>query len=303
MWFARGSRSEFDHAEPIVPDGCVELIFNLADPFEQIDETGARHRQPRDLLVGPTIQPTTAVPTGDVDLLGLRFWPGRTSAFLRAPMWSLTDRLISMSSVLSGADRLLDDLCEQHVDERLDHLATAFAARAQRGISADRRSRCALSLDAIERHRGDVSIETLSSMTGVSRRHLERQFQDEVGLGAKHIARIARVHHALRVMKTHRVVQRRRHCGALRLHRSGASHSRVPRVDGDDAESPDDDGDDAGNTDARRRLNRSCGNAMSIKRVVPDVSANRNCLRMLDGFLNRRDSNALFGRVVSAGAR
>jgi AraC-like DNA-binding protein len=40
-------------------------------------------------------------------------------------------------------------------------------------------------------------------MTGVSRRHLERRFRDEVGLGAKHIARIARVHHALRVMKTH----------------------------------------------------------------------------------------------------
>jgi AraC-like DNA-binding protein len=201
VWFARGSRSEFDHAEPIVPDGCVELIFNLADPFEEMDETGARHRQPRDLLVGPTIQPTTAVPTGDVDLLGLRFRPGRTSAFLRAPMWSLTDRLISMSSVLSGADRLLDDLWHQRVDERLDHLATAFAARAQ---VASGRSPGAVtrSLDAIERHRGDVSINALSSMTGVSRRHLERQFQDEVGLGAKHIARIARVHHALRVMKT-----------------------------------------------------------------------------------------------------
>ncbi len=38
VWFARGSRSEFDHAEPIVPDGCVELIFNLADPFEEVDD-------------------------------------------------------------------------------------------------------------------------------------------------------------------------------------------------------------------------------------------------------------------------
>jgi AraC-like DNA-binding protein len=202
VWFARGSRSEFDHAEPIVPDGCVELVFNLADPFEQVDETGARRRQPRDLLVGPSIKPTTAVPTGDVDLLGVRFWPGRTSAFLRAPMWSLTDQLISMSSVLSGSDRLLDNLCEQHSDKRVEHLAAAFAARA-RASSGRSASAVTHSLDAIERHRGDVSIRTLSSMTGVSRRHLERQFRDEVGLGAKHIARIARVHHALRVMKTH----------------------------------------------------------------------------------------------------
>jgi AraC-like DNA-binding protein len=202
VWFARGSRSEFDHAEPIVPDGCVELIFNPADPFEEMDETGARHRQPRDLLVGPTIRPTTAVPTGDVDLLGLRFWPGRTSAFLGAPMRTLTDRLISMSSVLSGSDRLLDNLCEQRSDDRLDYLAAALAARA-RASSARSSSAVALSLDAIERHRGALSIGRLSSLTGVSRRHLERQFQDEVGLDAKHVARIARVHHALRVMKTH----------------------------------------------------------------------------------------------------
>jgi AraC-like DNA-binding protein len=203
VWFARGSRSEFDHAEPIVPDGCVELIFNLADPFEEVDDTGTRHRQPRDLLVGPTIQPTTAVPTGDVDLLGLRFWPGRTSAFLRAPMWSLTDRLISMSSVLTGSDRLLDSLCEQRIEDRLDHLAAAFAARARAAASDRSPSAVTRALDAIERHRGTVAIKTISSMTGVSRRHLERQFQDEVGLGAKHVARIARVHHALRVMKTH----------------------------------------------------------------------------------------------------
>ena len=72
IWFARGARAEFDQADPIVPDGCVELVFNFAAPFEHVDGTGRRWRQPRDLLVGPTIRPTTAVPTGEVDLLGLR---------------------------------------------------------------------------------------------------------------------------------------------------------------------------------------------------------------------------------------
>ncbi len=202
VWFARGSHVEFDHAEAIVPDGCVELVFNLADPFEQVDEEGGRHRQPRDLLVGPTIRPTMAMPTGRVDLLGLRFWPGRTSAFLRMPMWRLTDQLISMSSVLSGTDRLLDRLCELPIGQRLDALATAFVRRAQ-SYSPSRSSAVTASLNAITRHRGEVSIAALSSLTGVSRRHLERQFRDEVGLGAKHVARIARVHHALELMKTH----------------------------------------------------------------------------------------------------
>ena len=203
VWFARGTRADFDHAEPIVPDGCVELVFNFADAFEQVDDTGVRHRQPRDLLVGPTMQPTTAVPTGHVDLLGLRLWPGRTSSFLRTPMWRLTDQLISMSSVLSGTDRLLDDLCEERIDRRLAHLAAAFTARARAPQSRASSGALKQSLTTIEAHRGAVTVQTLSKMTGVSRRHLERQFRDEVGLGAKHVARIARVHHALEVMRTH----------------------------------------------------------------------------------------------------
>ena len=109
-----------------------------------------------------------------------------------------------MSSVLTGSDRLLDNLCEQRVEDRLDHLAAAFAARARAAASERLPSAVTRALEAIERHRGIVSIKTISSITGVSRRHLERQFQEEVGLGAKHIARIARVHHALRVMRTHR---------------------------------------------------------------------------------------------------
>ena len=200
VWYARGARTEFDDAEPIVPDGCVELIFNLADPFEQIDETGRRQRQPCDLLVGPSIRPTTAAPTGDVDLLGLRFRPGRTSAFLRAPMWRLANQIVSMSSVIQGADRLLDDLHDRPIDQRLDRLTAAFVERAPKAVIS---GAVAESLNAIDRSRGIVSVKHLSSITGVSRRHLERRFRDEVGLGAKHVARIARVHHAMRVMQAH----------------------------------------------------------------------------------------------------
>jgi transcriptional regulator GlxA family with amidase domain len=35
----------------------------------------------------------------------------------------------------------------------------------------------------------------------MSRRHLERQFREHVGLGAKHLARISRVHSALALLQ------------------------------------------------------------------------------------------------------
>ncbi len=129
VWFARGTKGEFDVAEPIVPDGCVEIVFNLADPFMQVRADGSLTRQPVDLLAGQMTRPTIALPSGEVDLLGVRFWPGRAGAVLRTPMWELQDQLVSASSVLSGADRLIAELRELNHEQRVEHLARALAPR------------------------------------------------------------------------------------------------------------------------------------------------------------------------------
>jgi AraC-like DNA-binding protein len=200
VWFARGSKGEFDVAEPIVPDGCVEIVFNLADPFMHVGADGSLTRQPVDLLAGQMTRPTIALPSGEVDLLGVRFWPGRAGAVLRTPMWELQDQLISASSALSGAERLLADLRELNHDRRIEHLTQALAPRC---ASIDRHSLRLVegALAQISRRRGQVAIEQLARDAGVSRRHLERQFRDQVGLRAKHIARIVRIQSVLELIR------------------------------------------------------------------------------------------------------
>ena len=56
-------------------------------------------------------------------------------------------------------------------------------------------------LQIIDRTRGSMAIETLAKRVGITRRHLERQFKEHVGLGAKHLARIARIHCALDLLQ------------------------------------------------------------------------------------------------------
>lgn len=195
IWCARGTKEEFDAPEPIVPDGCVEIIFNLGDRFINAD-TG--ELQPRDLLAGQMTRPVIALPTGVVDLIGVRFRPSRAGAALRLPMWELQDQLIAASSAISGADRLADDLRNVADDVRLDRLSDALAARLATPSSAtDVDHALAMIADA----RGCIAIETIAKRIGISRRHLERQFRDHVGLGAKHIARITRIHAALEMLQ------------------------------------------------------------------------------------------------------
>lgn len=193
IWCARGTKQEFDAPEPIVPDGCVEIIFNLGDPFINA-ETG--QLQPRDLLAGQMTRPVIALPTGEVDLIGVRFKTGRAGAALRIPMWELQDQLIAASDVIRGLDRLADDLRTLSRAGRLNLLGRVLAGNLN-NIAADSMSAVDEALEIIEASRGAVPIETLAKRVGITRRHLERQFREFVGLRAKHVARIARIHSAL----------------------------------------------------------------------------------------------------------
>jgi AraC-like DNA-binding protein len=197
IWCARGTKQEFDAPEPIVPDGCVEVIFNLGDRFSNAD-TG--ELQPRDLMAGQMTRPVIALPTGEVDLFGVRFKTGRAGAALRVPMAELQDRLLAASDVVSGLDRIAGDLRDVAPQHRLSHLARALSERLA-PIDADALSAVDHALAIIGAMQGNVAIERVAQRVGITRRHLERHFREHVGLGAKHLARISRVHSMLELLQ------------------------------------------------------------------------------------------------------
>jgi len=53
-----------------------------------------------------------------------------------------------------------------------------------------------------------VSIDRISTATGLTRRHLERQFRQQVGVGPKRLARISRFQHALQLLDSTDSTQR-----------------------------------------------------------------------------------------------
>ena len=197
IWCARGTRREFDAPEPIVPDGCVEIVFNLGDRFINADNG---ERQPRDLLAGQMTRPVIALPTGDVDLIGVRFKTGRAGAALRVPMSALQDQLIAASDVVGGLDRVADDLREVTQEDRLNRLAQLLAERVA-PIDAGSLSAVDHALAIIDAKQGNVAIERIAQRIGISRRHLERLFREYVGLSAKHLARIVRIHSVLDLLQ------------------------------------------------------------------------------------------------------
>ena len=201
LWTLTGGSSELVGAEqPILPDGRPELVMHFADPFNRVARSGSAARQPLTLLAGQLTEQLTLEPTGSVAVLGVRFHPFGASAFLRVPIHLLNGLTIavddistSLAAALAGVRSMTSDV----------HVATRLVQRALEDSLEDQQpdARLALATRMILHSGGSVSIDTLAVKVSMTRRHLERRFLAEVGIGPKRLARIIRFQRALRVLE------------------------------------------------------------------------------------------------------
>lgn len=198
LWSVRaGDAGEGSEVENIVPDGCPEIVINRADPFQRLHEGEASERQARVLLAGQLQRPIQILPTGVVDLVGIRFEPGGLHALLGIPMHELLDEAVCVTQV----ERRLHDRLERSASSA--HAEECFAAiqellgcwlegRGRRGVELGV-TRAAIGL--VEE--GCMSVDGMAGSLGVNRRLLERLFRTEVGLSPKLYARIRRLQSVL----------------------------------------------------------------------------------------------------------
>jgi AraC-like DNA-binding protein len=179
-------------AERIVPDGCVELIFNLAERFHRFHANGKVEVQPQTLIAGQMRSYALIQPLGQVMLWGIRFRPAGAFAFLHVPMRQLTDQILAGEAVLA---RWATELQERLVLTRsirasIQLIEAALLQRHHERWQCDR-----LVEEAVRRIAatdGRVQVERLFVDLGLSGRQIERKFQSMVGFSPKTLARILR---------------------------------------------------------------------------------------------------------------
>jgi AraC-like DNA-binding protein len=179
------------HAASVLPDGCMDVIFNLGDP----PLPGGRPDSTlRSYVVGAMRAPLQVRVTGMVDLFGIRFRPGGAVAFVPAPARELTDRAVALREFWRGAPELEERLYHASPEARIRIVEDALLGRAP-GAAPD--PRVAHVSRLIERSGGSMPVTALHMAVGLTRRHLERVYLERVGLTPKTACRVARVQTAL----------------------------------------------------------------------------------------------------------
>jgi AraC-like DNA-binding protein len=193
FWFVYGGgeiSSASDQTERVLPDGCIEWIFHLGDPFQRFVD-GDWQVQRRSFVVGEMTKFILLQATGRTTTMGVRFRPGGAYRFLPAPLNLLTDQTVTTDELWGREGTFLEeavvaaptDLC------RLELIESFLLKRLQ---ATSPRLRFDAAVGEIMGSRGRTRVDQLADRIGWSPRQLEREFRASAGLSPKALARVIR---------------------------------------------------------------------------------------------------------------
>lgn len=190
FWTIQSTPAAETLPDRIYPDGCMDIIFNFADPIRNPDAQIVNTS--RAFVVGNMTTFSAVQATGKLDLLAVRFHPGGIFPFLQMPLHEITDRFADLvESHREFVDGFVERLSEQPTDaHRVKLLEHALLAKLFEKRNVDPISE--FTVHRLLATRGSVSVQRMASECGLSLRQLERKFKERVGIAPKLLAQIIR---------------------------------------------------------------------------------------------------------------
>lgn len=185
FWHAAASENRnFEHYT-IVPDGCVDVVYEVLS------------RQVRCLIFGTSSQTRLFHVTPDGNYLGIRFRPGMARHVLDLPPDELTDRHLELPKFLGlRPEEVVDAATFSAQSELLGHaLIKTLHQQDVMPTPLDQ------AIDHVQRNQEIWRVETLADMCGLSLRQVERSVKAAVGLPPKLLMRILRIQAAIMALQ------------------------------------------------------------------------------------------------------
>jgi len=187
--------------DPIIPDGCAEIVINVGDPFIRHTPEGSAERQPHRLVAGQITRALTLEPSGQIDIWGIRFHPWCAASFLGVSASELRDNVVSLDAVTRPFNDAFDPVADQKREANAE--LSIIDALTRRARNVKRPDAHVPRLVAFASAGSETtSVGRLARAAGVSTRRIQALFRDQVGLSPKQLLRITRFQCALRLART-----------------------------------------------------------------------------------------------------
>jgi AraC-like DNA-binding protein len=190
FWFMRGvGPADMPDGHRILPDGRMEFVFQLGDPFRERRPDGTWRLQPHLLLIGQMERRVDVKPGGPIHTVGIHFRPAGAAAFVPGDLGRFRNRIVPLAPALG------EDLAPfvarlrraKNAERSTDLLEGFLRARRRDGDPAMATAAARLADGA-----GPLDLGGLARRFRISDRQFRRRFEAAVGLGPKRFARLVR---------------------------------------------------------------------------------------------------------------
>ncbi len=191
-----------DTRRRLLIENC-EFTINLGSPVEYIRNDGIVQTMINTGITGPMAHPMGMRSNDKINLFGICFRPGGAYPFFKTPAHQLVDQYFDT-----------EDILNQEGNKLAEHIQKNYLTTESQIKSVDKYLLNILetshqdntivnsAVKAIEQSKGRITIDQLSHYLGVSHRHLNRQFKEQIGLTPKQFCKNLRFKNAYKNIST-----------------------------------------------------------------------------------------------------
>jgi AraC-like DNA-binding protein len=191
-WRVLGDGSKVP-SSAVLPDGQVELVFNLGDPVGLAGPAFTGLQPPR-AVVGLLSKALRLDYQGRVNTLGIRFHPARGAGFLGMFAPELAERLLPLSEVCARLDqeftRVLLEQPSVEAESCRAALDQVLLSQLPYALAADKAVIAAV--DRLTNSDDMPLVKDLAAESHLSARQMQRRFCAVVGMSPKRFVRVVR---------------------------------------------------------------------------------------------------------------
>jgi AraC-like DNA-binding protein len=187
-WTVKGDKKELT-TEKILPDGCVDLIFNLGEDCTT-DNGKFTMKTNKTYLVGTMTRFKETNMNLETRLIGIRFKPAAFSTFYKfSSLHEVTDTTVDFESILSPDVYKTIKYSTAYLDQFLLK-RLALSKHNLFNVIAD-----------IQYHKGQINVQNLAKRQCTTIRQLERSFKTQLGISPKEYIKLVRFQFAFELLK------------------------------------------------------------------------------------------------------
>ncbi len=187
--------------QKIIPDGCIEMTFNLKDKIKRYTSENDFIVHPDSMVMGQRTKSYFIEPIGDVDSFAICFYPYGFANFVSTPLEELVDIEIPIESLfgeIPGKTLEQKIIQAKNTQERIEIIESFLLDRLHQHSTIE--NLVQTTVDVLLATNGTSSIHKILKDEPSKRRQLERNFKKQIGISPKQLGKVLRLHTALKML-------------------------------------------------------------------------------------------------------